>query len=244
MRVLHINRAVSTALAFLSIQLSAVAAPVSDGSIFKETFTSYPENSHSAAIGPGANVVSGFMHIETTTGTEGVFRAANLGIPASIEYVMEYDYRVNSNSGDNFYLLYTQGASAPYEQDIKMRVYDDNSSPSTWEFQIDDNSPPTWHQHGGFNYGQWYHFTVHHTNNPSSDIAVYVDGALLGTYTDRVAGLGVDLAQFGDSSGGAGYGNADVDNVSIGAPVVPEPASLSLLTAGFVTMRRRRSAAR
>lgn len=244
MRGLHIKCAVSTALALLSFPLASAAAPVSDGSIFKETFTSYPEDPHSAAIGPGANVVSGFMHIETTSGTEGVFRAANLSIPASTEYVMEYDFRVNSNSGDNFYLLYTQGNSAPWEQDIKMRVYDDNSSPGTWEFQIDDNSPPGWHQHGGFNYGQWYHFTVHHKNNVASDIDVYVDGALLGTYTDRVPGLGVDLAQFGDSSGGGGYGNADVDNVSIGAPVVPEPAGLGLLAAGLVSLRRRRAAAR
>ena len=243
MRGLHINCAVTTALALLSFPLSAAAAPVSDGSIFKETFTSYPEDSHSAAIGPGANVVSGFMHIETTTGTEGVFRAANVNIPASTEYVMEYDYRVNANSGDNFFLLYTQDNNvAPYQQDILMRVYDDSSTPSTWEFQIDDNSPPGYHQHGGFNYGQWYHFTVHHMNNVNNDIAVYVDGSLLGTYKDRQPSLQVSLAQFGDSSGGAGYGNADVDNVSIGAPVVPEPASLSLLATGLVSLRRRRSA--
>lgn len=219
---------------------TAYAVPMSDGSIFKETFTTYPEDPKSAAIGPGANVISGFMHIETTTGTEGVFRADSVNIPASTEYVMEYDFRVNSNSGDNFYLLYTQGSSSPWEQDIKMRVYDDLSSPSTWEFQVDDASPPTWHQYGGFNYGQWYHFTVHHTNNINNDVVVYMDGSLIGTFTDRVPSLNVQLAQLGDSSGGNGYGNADVDNVSIGAPVVPEPTGLALGAIALALMRRRR----
>jgi hypothetical protein len=238
MRGLLISSVVT--LTAMTLPQTVGAAPTSDGSIFKETFTSYPEDPKSAAIGPGANVVSGFMHIETTTGTEGVFRAANVNVPASTEYVMEYDFRVNSNSGDNFYLLYSEGNASPWEQDVKMRVYDDNSSPSTWEFQVDDNSPPGWHQYGGYNYGQWYHFTVHHTANANNDILVYVDGNPLATFTDRAPGMQMSLAQFGDSSGGAGYGNADVDNVSIGAPIVPEPATLGLATLGLAALRRRR----
>lgn len=206
-----------------SLLASAVEAamPYSNGAYFNETFTVYPDDPNSAAIGPGSTVAGGVVQLTTTVGTEGIFRAQNLNIAAGSEYVLEYDLRLNAPSGDNFYLLYSQANTPPYLQDIQMRVYNDVSTPSTWEFQVDDASFPGWHQYGGYNYNQWYHLTVHH--DTGSNVNVYFDGSLVGTFTDVDPSLPVNLMQMGDPSTGSGYGNATLDNVRIGTAVYYQP---------------------
>ena len=207
------------AAAVLLPSVARAAMPLSNGSVFNETFTSYPDDPKSAAIGAGATVAGGVVQLTTTVPSEGVFRAFNLGIAAGSEYVLQYDFRLNAPSGDNFYLLYSQDNVSPYQQDIKMRVYNDVSTPSTWEFQVDDAN--FYYQYGGYNYNQWYQVTVHH--DTSNLVTVYMDGAMVGTFADLEPTLGVDLMQMGDPSGGAGYGNATLDNVRIGGAVYSQP---------------------
>jgi hypothetical protein len=216
------NAKLALVLAAGSVMFSVRAlaqVPVSNGNVFNETFTTYPEDPKSGAIGEGAFVANGVVTIQTLGPTEGVFRASNLNIAAGAEYVLEYDVRVNAPSGDNFYLLYSEGSAPPWEQDIKMRIYNDTSTPSTWEFQVDDYN--YYYQYGGYNYNQFYHVTVHH--DTSNNIKVYFDGSLVGSFVDREPGMAVNLMQLGDSSGGSGYGNITLDNMRIGAAEYVQP---------------------
>lgn len=219
---------------------SAMAAPVSDGSIFSETFTegSYPDDPKSAAIGAGANVGSNAMQIITETSTEGVFRASPLGLASNAEYVVEFDWRVNNASGDNFYMYYSQGNSAPYVNDIALRAIPVDAS--TWAFQVDHDGGLGYTIFNGLNLNQTYHVTMHHKGNVNDDIDLYLDGALLGTFDGRNSSLGTDLVQWGDPSSGSGFGDVTLDNVSIGANV-PEPMSMGAVAVGTLALMRRRT---
>lgn len=231
-------RTLCCAMAFmLALAGVADAAPISDGSYFLETFTSYPEHPSSSGPGSGVNTSGGNARIITTVGTEGVFRASPLSLPA--EYVLEYDWTLHGPSTDNFYMLYNQGSSAPWDSSISLRTLLGDAT--TWSFQIDHGTG--WAVSPTLNYGQTYHVTLHQKPGAAKPVDLYIDGSLLGTYDSRNPSLTTTLTQFGDPSTGAGYGDATVDNVSIGNPVVvPEPASLGLIVAGvigFTAMRRR-----
>lgn len=215
---------------------AAIAAPMSDGSIFEETFNAYPEDAKSAAIGSGANVSGNAMRIITETATEGVFRASPLGLSATGEYVVEFDWTVHTGSGDNFYMYYTQGSSSPWVNDIALRTIPVDAS--TWNFQVDHAGSPDWTVFTGLNLNQTYHITMHH-KGAVNDIDLYLDGALLGTFAGRNASLGTDLVQWGDPSTGSGYGDVTLDNVSIGLNI-PEPMSIGALSLGALALLRRR----
>lgn len=232
MRTLFASMAMLLALAPL-----ALAAPISDGSIYLETFTSYPESPKSQAINAGTSVSGGEVHIVTEVATEGVFRVSPLTLPS--EYVVEFDWKTNAPTGDNFYMLYNEGSSAPWSSNIAMRAFPDNAN---WKFQVDFAG-------GGFdisdalNYGQYYHITVHTKPGANAPVDLYVDGVLMGTYDSRNPSLATTLLQFGDPSGGSGFGNVSIDNISIGLPiVVPEPGSaLYFLTMLGIAILNRRS---
>jgi hypothetical protein len=218
----------------------AVAAPMSDGSIFHETFTNYPEDSKSFTYGDGVTTNTGAAVMQTTVDTAGLFRAADLGITASEPFVLEYDFKVDGPSGDSFYMLYSQdNNTAPYANGIRMTVDAADSPATTWSFTVQD-AAGNHTAFTGYNEGQYYHVAVNYTGDANHDIELYLDGSLLGTYQDMSPPLNTDLIQFGDSSTGVGYGSASVDNVSIGKQVVPEPASLSLLGIGALALLRRR----
>jgi hypothetical protein len=224
--------------ALCAMSSGLLAAPLSDGSIFSETFTNYPESPKSAAIGPGANVVGGAVEITTEVPTSGVFRASPLGISGSSEYVLEFDFKINSASGDNFYILYMEGSGAPWNSDIGIRAYTPAPGNGDFAFQVDYGTNE-WAVVEGKSFNTVYHMTVHHKVDNIIDL--YLDGSLLGSFADRSAGLGTSLVQFGDGSGGAGFGSITVDNISIGAVAIPEPAMLSLagLSAAGLLRRRR-----
>lgn len=213
------------------------SAPIfSDGSIYFEDFAGDSANDpNTNVIGAGATISSEAGQIVTTTSTEGVVRAGTgLGIAATTEYVLEFDLSVNAASGDNFYALYSQGSASPFRNDIQLRVFGDGSG--DWEFQVDHGGSPNFAVSDmDFSYGQAVHFTVHHTANSNNDVDLYVDGTLFGTFPDRAPALGVDLIQFGDSSGGAGFGDATVDNISIGQ-AVPEPSTAVLVMAALLSI--------
>ena len=90
------------------------------------------------------------------------------------------------------------------------------------------------------NFGQDYVISYHHKGNAAGDIDLYIDGGLIGSFTDR--NIGVDPRRFGgvgNSSTDPGFDNTTMDNFSLGG-FIPEPASLSLLALGGLTMLRRR----
>lgn len=225
----------------LALASVANGAPMSDDSYFLETFTSYPEHPSSSAPGSGVTTSGGNARVITTVGTEGVFRASPLSLPS--EYVLEYDWTLHNPSTDNFYMLYNQGNSAPWESSIALRTLLGDAT--TWSFQIDHGTG--YSVSPILNYGQVYHVTVHQKPGVSKPVDLYIDGSLIGTYDSRNPSLTTSLAQFGDPSSSAGYGDATIDNVSIGNPVaVPEPASIGLIAVGavVVTAMRRRNAVR
>lgn len=218
----------------------AAFAPVSDGTIYQERFTgNTPDDAKTNVINVGASIADEAGQMVTTTPTEGVVRAGTgLGIAPGMAYVLEYDFTVNAASGDNFYALYTQDAVSPWASDINMRVISDGSG--DWEFQVDHGGDPPWAvTNMDFGFGQAVHFAVHRKPGPSTDVDVWVDGALFGTFPDRSPTLGVDLFQWGDGSGGAGFGDATVDNIIIGG-LVPEPTALAALAVGVVVVLARR----
>lgn len=235
MRLRNLLLASLTGCCLLS-SLPASAAPTSDGSISYETFTTYPESGYSST--PGAvDTSGGNAHIVTTTGTEAVYRVSTLNLTPGTEYVLEYDFSINAESGDNFYVLFMQGSSSPWDSGIAMRAY---GTGSTYAIQVDYAS-------GGYDtlgskvYGQTYHATVHHKTDNTLDL--YLDDLLVNTYAERNPSLGTSLIQFGDSSTGSGFGDLMVDNVSLGGvAAVPEPASIGLgvMLGGALLLNRRR----
>jgi len=213
----------------------SLAAPFSDGSIYKETFTSYPEDIRSSATSE-ATVAGGAVGIVTTdggSGTEGLFRVTNLSLSDTAEYVIQYDFTLNAESGNNWYILYNN--SDVGFSDITIRSYGTNNGGLGYNIQVD---------HGGgfqafetgFLFGVNYDVTVHHKGDGFIDL--YVDNNLLGTYTDRAPNQITNLMQFGDPSSNDGFGNMTIDNVSIG---IPEPTSLAVIgLLGMAALRRRR----
>lgn len=197
------------------------AVPTSDGAYYLERFNSNtPDNPKTSVIGTGASITDQAGQLVTTTPTEGVVRAGvGLNIPPTTEYVLEFDYTVNDASGDNFYALFSQGTSAPYSNDIAIRIFSDGTG--DWEFQVDHGGSPNYTQSDlNFSFGEEVHFTVHHTADSDNLVNLYVDGVLFGQFVDRNPALGVDLIQWGDGSSGTGYGDATVDNIVIGAAVI------------------------
>lgn len=227
----------AAAIALFTLASLGEAAPISDGSIYVETFTNYPESPLSQVINTGSTVSSGAAHISTTTGTEGVVRVRPLVLPA--EYVTEFDWKLNGPSGDNFYLVFNQGDAHPWDSSIAVRAIE---SGANWKFQV-DFAGGGWDISDELNYGQFYHITVHNKPGVNRPVDLYVDGVLMGTYDSRNPSISTTLFQLGDSSGGSGYGDATIDNISIGLPViVPEPSSIWIVVTMFgmtAAIRRR-----
>jgi hypothetical protein len=221
----------------------AQAAPISDGSIFKETFTNFPESPLSNTVGAGATVFGGAAHIETTTGTEGVFRVNQIPAGYPAEYVVEYDWTMNGPSGDNFYMFYAQQNVSPYFSAVALRTIEEYPSPGKWTFQVDTGSAPFYALSNPLDYGQTYHITLHVNSGPTKPVDVFVDGSLLGTFDSRNPQLTTDLVQWGDPSSGQGHGNATLDNISIGLPT-PEPSTIAIAATaitGLIAASRRRT---
>lgn len=216
-----------TCFAYAAVLMSfcpVKALVTSDGSIYLETFAGdAADDPLTNVIGAGAARYDEAGQIETEVATEGVVRAGTgLGITPSTEYVVEFDFAVNASSGDNFYALFGQGTAAPWRSDINLRVFSDGTG--DWEVQVDhapDSMLIDYTQTDlNFSFGQSVHFTVHHKANEANEIDLYFDDVLFGTFEDVNPEIDVDLIQWGDSSGGAGYGNATIDNISIGSPVI------------------------
>lgn len=201
---------ICTALCFV-VSGTAFGVPQSDGSIFLETFTNYPEHPLSAAINVGAVVADGAVRLTTTTETEGVFRASPLPLTSGQEYVVEFDWTLHEPSGDNFYMFYSQGPESPYFSGIALRTIPMGDD---WIFQV-DYGVDQWEWSELLIYDQLYHVTIH-VKPGASLVDLYVDGLLIGEYESRNPSITTDLVQWGDGSGGAGYGDATVDNISIG----------------------------
>ncbi len=230
-----------TCLAMLLFAAPVFAAPISDNSIYHERFLdtvgNTADDSDTNVIGTGAYIDNGQGYVNSSVGTEGVVRASNLGIGAAQEWVLEYDWTLLAEAGDNFYMLFVEDNSSPYNSSIQMRAYPVDAI--QYGVQVDYGSG----QFESFNleFSETYHITLHHRDATNNDL--YIDGQFIGTYADRNDTLGVNLIQFGDSSTGSGYGFASVDNISIGnvAPSIPEPASLALLSLGMFAAMNRRS---
>lgn len=226
----------STALTLISVV--AQAAPISDGSIYLETFTAYPEDSKSQNF-PVSTVSGGAVHISTVRPNEGVFRIAPVTLPS--EYVMEFDWTANGPLGDGFYMLYNEGTGPPWFASVSLRGVE--SGPSNWQFTIEHGTPSAFTNSPVLNYDQTYHITLHGKPGATKPVDLYLDGALVGTFTSRNPSLTPTLIQFGDVSSTDGYGDVTIDNISIGAPI-PEPSTLLLAAlSGLVCVgvRRRRS---
>lgn len=198
----------------LTLAGTSLAAPQSDGSIFLETFTNYPEHPLSQAINVGAVVTEGAVRLTTETATEGVFRASPLPLSFGQEYVVEFDWTLHAPSGDNFYMFYSQSSESPYFSGIALRTI---PMESNWIFQVDYGVDPFYEWSAPLNYNQSYHVTLH-VKSGATLVDLYLDGALVGEYAARNPSLTTDLVQWGDGSGGSGYGDASVDNISIGMP--------------------------
>lgn len=230
----------TTWLAVMLIVLTAGAAhgaPISDGSIYQENFEGPPHHPLTNAIGVGATISGGAGHIGTTTDTEGVIRVNPTSYPS--EYVVEYDWTLNGPSGDNFYMFYAQGPAAPWNSAVGLRTIPVDDA--TWAFQVDYFNGG-WAVFDSMNYGQTYHVTLHVKDELGKPVDIYIDGALIGEFASQNPSLTTDLVQWGDPSGGAGFGSATIDNISIGAPV-PEPSTVvfaaSVLWGGAVLGQRR-----
>lgn len=193
------------------------AAPVSDGSFFLETFTAYPEDPRSQAINVGADPYGFNVRLTTTLSTEGVFRASPLTLGA--EYVVEFDYTLHAPSGNNWYVFYAQGDAPPYVSAIALRAIPFDAT--QWLYQVDYGNGE-YEVSSPMNYDELYHFTIHVKPGPTKPVDLYVDGALIGQYASRDSDLTTDLIQWGDPSSVDGYGDATVDNISVGLPGPPQ----------------------
>ena len=214
------------ATAILFVAVGATAAVVSNGSIYQETFTgNTPDSGQTSAIGVGASYANEMGYVLTLAETEGVIRAGGLGIAANIDYVLEFDLIVHASSGDNFYVLYSEGQNSPWQSDIQLRAYADPDD-GDWEFQVDYGSGQYDQPDLDLVFDVPYHITVHSKGSTTADVDLYVDDNLVGTYADRNSGLDVNIVQWGDPSSGGGYGEMSVDNIIIGLPVPPPTISL------------------
>ena len=216
----------------------ALAVPLSDGSIYFETFTgNVAQDPKTNVINTGATIANEMGDIVTTTPTEGVVRAANVGLGAAQEWVLSYDFRIREASGDNFYVLSMQSNSSTFQSGLHIRAYPVDAS--LRGLQIDYGAGLGSWFNFNINFNQTYTMTVHHKS--ATELDVWLDNGFVGTFADASAGLGIDLVQFGDGSGGAGYGSMVVDNISIGNNI-PEPAgAVALLAgAGLLVSRRRK----
>lgn len=199
---------------YLATAQVALGAPASDGSVYRETFTSYPEDVKSQAINVGTVVSDGAVRVTTVAENEGVFRASPLQLGP--EYVLEFDWTLHGPSGDNFYMLYAQRDEAPYFSDVALRTIPAGSG---WIFQVDYGVDPFFLQSAPLNYDQRYHVAVHVKPGPAKLVDVYLDGALFGEFAARNPHLTTDLLQWGDPSSAVGFGDATLDNISVGLPV-------------------------
>lgn len=199
------------------------AAPVSDHSFFHETFTNYPEDPRSAAINVGADPYGFNVRLTTVAETEGVFRASPLTLGE--EYVVEFDYTLHAPSGNNWYVFYAQGDADPWFSAVTLRAvpFDETQ----WFYQIDYGNNE-YDFSALMNYNQQYHFTLHVQSGPTKPVDLYVDDVIVGQFASRNPELTTSLVMWGDPSGGSefanGYGDATVDNISIGLP--GEPAGI------------------
>ena len=232
--------------------LTVPAAPVADGTLFQDDFSSGDLSQWTVGLTDATNPPNavaeydgtqgspaGSFHIFTGTQDEGFGRPIMADATTEPEWVTEFDFRLNStddsNAGSNFILYAAYGAGGFTAIDIELGLpagVEFNSSP--WDLNVFDSAGG----HGidaNLAWDTWHHFTIHRVF-ATGVVDLYVNDSLLGTYSSPNAGLKLGNAQIGDVTGSAMFGNANWDNFSIGG-VIPEPGALSLLLFAGLLLR-------
>ena len=199
----------------------------SDGSIFYETFKggAFSETG-SVFDGDGVGTTVSFdsdaaMFVNHLDGKGGEYQA-NVGqVSTDSEYVVEVLINISSARDITENAFVANAFSYPvkaFEVDLKLEAKQiEPNSVVMWDLEVQDASGAS--MVGLFLTTDEYHYvSQHHLGNPAGDIDLYVDGNLVGTYTDREKTEDLGHLHLGNVSGVAdvGFGFAWVSSVSVG----------------------------
>ena len=218
--------------------LAGSAAPISNGSLFFDDFSDGTLDkwdtlnniiNYDASRGNPA----GSMRIEGEDFSEPTARAKMLPSTTEVEWVAEFDFRLDSGSDAGMYYLIYAGYAAgagislgvPVDVEIGIDSSVDFQTPSQpWDFHVVEAGGNKHSIDSNLAWDTWHHFTVHRVF-ASTNVDVYVNDTLVGTYAAYNPTERIGDAQIGDP-GSVQFGYANWDNFSIGATfqVIPPPA--------------------
>jgi hypothetical protein len=245
----------------ISASVALAVAPVSDGSLFTDDFSSGDLSKwiqvgtvnggiaeYDGSVGNPDPAGLGSFHIDSDTGQEAWGRADMLEATGN-EWVTEFDFKVSNDvTTGNFWIIYAAYGHLPGVPigpaiDAEIGIWDNDYIPGFY----DGGTVAAWDFHVGgtglqprLRADEWHHFTIHH--RPDDVLDIYVNDNLLHSGPANNPGTALGDLQIGDVSGGNFFGDTHWDNFSIGG-VVPEPATMALLlTGGVLAIRRRKRA--
>ena len=161
------------------------------------------------------------------------------------EWVVEFDFRLDSgNDAGKYFLIYAGYAAnteaavgGPVDVEIGIDASVDFQTPSQpWDFHVVEDGGVENSIDSNLEWDQWYHFTVHRVF-ATGVVDVYVDDNLIGSYSAYNSHLRIGDAQIGDP-GNVQYGIANWDNFSIGSSfsVIPPPTLTDVTVSDTVNM--------
>ena len=230
--------------------LPAPGAPVADGSLFSDDFSSgdlgnwkrvdgtLPPTYDGAVGNP-----PGSIHVDTNDGNDDGFARPNAfwANSGQTEWVVEFDVRVNDSTGGEFLISESYSPDFAAEVDIGVVVGQNDwvvdwygTGAHAWDYRVRDAAGTAQIQ-ARLRASDWHHFNIYRKSNGEVDLTV--NGAPVGTYQARNPSEIWGELQIGDTSTGPGVGWGDVhwDNFYIGEPL-PSPPLTAITVSNAVML--------